>query len=227
MFFDRYGQQGLIDGYWAIDTYPLNLQPGFEYTMIMKKTVSKKFNFNGSCIEEKEMNWIRYSYLKCIENYSHELLQKVLNDRGHKLCWIPQADLFIRLTNASNIEACQTTKEIDNLNTALQYTMDKSRKKDSGCIKPCIVPTINTKIIQNKVYNHVKDPRANFSYIFFHWEDDQAWMEEEYLLMDIGSLSADIGGSLGLFLGFSCLEFMRQFLKFVELLLLKYSKGTI
>lgn len=224
MFFNRFGQQGLIDGYWSIDTYSLNLKPGLEYIYTMKKSVFKFLNINGNCMEDKLVEMKQYNQLECIENYSQELLQRKLKEKGHKLCWIPQADYFIRLMNISDMEACQTTKEIDDLNNALQYTMDRSRRKESGCLKPCTVPTITTKLVENMVPTVKGHPRANFSYMYLEWEDDHVLNEEEYLLMDGNAIIANIGGSLGLFLGFSCLAFVRLLLDGLQFLLLKFTK---
>ena len=224
MFYNRFGQQGLIDGYWAIETYPLNVKSGYEYIHTMQKSIFKKLNLKNDCMKDTDDRLKNnYNYLECIENYSVALLQKTLKEKGHKLCWIPHADYFIRLMNISNIEACQSTQEMENLNRALQFTMDKSRKKDSGsgCIRPCTVPIIMTKVVQNMVPNLRDDPKATNTYIYLQWENDQILTEEEYLLMDTSEILSNIGGSLGLFLGFSCLQFMGQILNKLETFITK------
>jgi hypothetical protein len=40
--------------------------------------------------------------------------------------------------------------------------------------------------------------------------------EEEYLLFDFNAIVSAVGGSLGLFLGFSCLDFLLRLLAKVE-----------
>lgn len=43
-------------------------------------------------------------------------------------------------------------------------------------------------------------------YMFFETAD--TLVSEEYLIYDLNNIVASVGGSLGLFLGFSCLQFV-------------------
>ncbi len=61
----------------------------------------------------------------------------------------------------------------------------------------------------------------NHTEIYFYWENLDVLVEEEYLLMDFNAIVSAVGGSLGLFLGFSCLDFLLKMLSRVEIVLYK------
>jgi hypothetical protein len=53
---------------------------------------------------------LNYNALECVENFTQNLLQKRLKERGQRLCWIPQADYFKKLMNRPGMEACQVSE---------------------------------------------------------------------------------------------------------------------
>ena len=61
-----------------------------------------------------------------------------------------------------------------------------------------------------------KPDKNNISELFFQWEDENVIIEEEYLLMDLNAIVSAIGGSLGLFLGFSWLQVLLQIIQKIE-----------
>ena len=56
----------------------------------------------------------------------------------------------------------------------------------------------------------------NTAEVYFTWAEDSILVREEYLLMDFGAIVSAVGGSLGLFLGFSCLDFILRILAKTE-----------
>ena len=59
----------------------------------------------------------------------------------------------------------------------------------------------------------VKGSRSSVMYLYFTEMEVEA--REEVLLYDMGNIVAAVGGSLGLFLGFSCLDFAGVTLRFL------------
>ena len=53
----------------------------------------------------------------------------------------------------------------------------------------------------------------NTSTLYFFYQTTAYEVQEEYLLYDFNSIIASVGGSLGLFLGFSCFQIARTSLK--------------
>ena len=212
IFYNHWGQSGLIDGYWNLEVRTVKLEAGMEYDFLMKKIVSKRLPLKQKCIPDIEVKNPNYNYLECLDNFAQTQLRKKLSAQGEKLCWIPQADYFIRLMNLTSIEACQTTKEMENLSHALKYAMSNAVNSDA-CKPPCTSAFLNVKKSEIMIN---KPDRNNISELFFQWEDENVIIEEEYLLMDLNAIVSAIGGSLGLFLGFSWLQVLLQMIQKIE-----------
>eukprot|EP00095_Tigriopus_kingsejongensis_P001274 maker-scaffold149_size310270-snap-gene-2.22 protein:Tk01274 transcript:maker-scaffold149_size310270-snap-gene-2.22-mRNA-1 annotation:"pickpocket protein 28-like" len=56
-------------------------------------------------------------------------------------------------------------------------------------------------------------PSAKAAKVFFLFRDTNYVLEEEYKLYDINAIIAAVGGSLGLFLGFSCRGFLMSLIQ--------------
>ena len=76
----------------------------------------------------------------------------------------------------------------------------------TGCIPPCR-DTWFTSVTRESLFGAT----PNKSLVYSMYPDTHVIVEEEYLVFDFGAIVATVGGSLGLFLGFSCLQFC-QFL---------------
>ena len=114
------------------------LKPGHEHIFTMQKIINKKLNLKNNCIEEYQVTLLNYSYTKCIENFSIKTLLVRLKEKNIKLCWIPQADYLISQMNRPDIDACKTTKDMNDLVTELNYALDITPGRASECKEPCI-----------------------------------------------------------------------------------------
>ena len=99
----------------------------------MQKIINKKLNLKNNCIEEYQVTLLNYSYTKCIENFSIKTLLVRLKEKNIKLCWIPQADYLISQMNRPDIDACKTTKDMNDLVTELNYALDITPGRASEC----------------------------------------------------------------------------------------------
>ena len=212
MFTNHWAQAGLVDGYWSTDVKYVKLEPGIEYTFALTRHVMKRLNLHQKCLEQNEVRVQNYNFFECIDNAIQKLLQEEVSTKKQKLCWIPQADYFIRLMNLTSIEACQTTAEMEALSHALIHAMSNgSRSKE--CIPVCSVSYFGIKVGESLIHQPGEE---NTSEIYIQWEDININVQEEYELMDLNAILSAVGGSLGLFLGFSCLQVLLQLLQKLE-----------
>ena len=212
IFYNRWGQQSLINGYWTLDSESISFKPGYEYTIGISKILKKILNLDDSCLVDEEVKVKNYDYLKCVEMYTRDQLLKNLMEKSQKLCWIPQADFFISAFNSTNIEACKTIDEMKVMKTELQNVMEFSSSHDiPECKMPCTTEKMKIKSFKSPIY--IRDKYID---VYLIWEDNLVYIEEEYLLMDFNSIVSAVGGSLGLFLGFSCLDFLMQLLNKID-----------
>jgi len=157
-----------------------------------------------------------YNHNTCIKTFTKDLLEENLLKNGKKLCWIPQADFFIKQMNDISIEACQTREEMIIMENVLYNVMARSVRRISSCPEPCTTEHIHLKQKVNPFF------RENHTEIYLYWENLDILIEEEYLLMDLNAVVSAVGGSLGLFLGFSCLHFLLSLLSRIELSLCQH-----
>ena len=212
IFYNRGGQFGLIDNFWSLESKNLKLEPNTEYNYGLTKTITKRLNLKKNCLEDKEMEKTGYNHIKCIEKYLVNLLKKKLTENRRKICWIPQADYFIRQMNESQIDACQTTDEMEFVVKELIKVMVLADEKIPECPSPCTTEHVNIKDRDSPIL------ASNYSEteVFIFWESLEVLIEEEYLLFDFNAIVSAVGGSLGLFLGFSCLDFLLHLMAKIE-----------
>ena len=70
------------------------------------------------------------------------------------------------------------------------------------CHKPCIQNSFD--IVATK--RDIPGVASNKSWIMMYYPTNQTRIEAEYELFGLTSIIASVGGSMGLFLGFSCLD---------------------
>ena len=73
-----------------------------------------------------------------------------------------------------------------------------------SCRKPCRLPEYRSVLKSNPDY------RRDFLKVFVEVGSNDVTIMEEYLVYDFNDIVSSVGGSLGLFLGFSCLEACRM-----------------
>ena len=203
------GQQGLVDNYWSIQTTSLMIKPNTEYNFALTNRIMKRQNLKGNCMPDDEVLQRGYNYIKCIELFTVNNLRQ----SGQKLCWIPQADFFIKQMNDTSIGACQTREDFEGMEDLMQSVMSKTERRIPSCPQPCTTDHISLTQKENPFFGN-----SNQTVLYFYWDNLDVLVEEEYLLMDWNAIVAAIGGSLGLFLGFSCLDFLLKFLSQIELM---------
>jgi len=173
----------------------------------------KRENLKSNCMSDEDVKQRGYSHIKCIEMYAVHLLRQKILETGKKPCWIPQADFFIKQMNDTSIGVCQTREDMKTMADVMQTVMSKTERRISACLEPCTTEHIS---ITEKVNPFFKDMNSNLTELYFTWDHLDVLIEEEYLLMDFNAIVAAIGGSLGLFLGFSCLDFLFKCLSKIE-----------
>ncbi len=156
-----------------------------------------------------------YNHIKCIELFSVDLIMQRILEMGKKPCWIPQADFFIKQMNDTSIGACKTRKDMETMEGVMQSVMARTERRIPSCLEPCTTDHISLTVKENPFFG---DLSSNLTELYFYWDNLDVLVEEEYLLMDLNAIVAAIGGSLGLFLGFSCLDFLLMLLSKIDLL---------
>ncbi len=60
------------------------------------------------------------------------------------------------------------------------------------------------------------EPEVNMSSVLAYWDTVRVLQSSEDLLYDANAIVAAVGGSLGLFLGFSCYDGFKKVLSYLE-----------
>lgn len=191
----------------------MKLQPNTEYNIGLTKHVTIRLNLNDNCLPNDEVVKNRYNYIQCKENYTVNLLKQNLLENNSKLCWIPLADFFIKQMNISSIEACYTRENMNTINNVMQETMSKAESKIISCPELCSADLFTLSENENPIFSEKSE---NVTEVYLSWDDLDVLIEEEYLLLDFNAIVSAVGGSLGLFLGFSCLDFLLKLLSKIE-----------
>ncbi len=82
----------------------------------------------------------------------------------------------------------------------------------SGCQKPCSHTSYNIYTLPDVAY----EPEVNMSSVLAYWDTVRVLQSSEDLLYDANAIVAAVGGSLGLFLGFSCYDGFKKVLSYLE-----------
>ena len=110
-----------------------------------------------------------------------------------KACLIPQAKNFIDF----NLDQCTTKEEYDCMKGLLITNENIMAKM---CPKPC--KEISFKTVSKSLPHDI----TNYAIVIMHYMSNDYVLLEEYLVFDFTAILVALGGSLGLFLGFSCLQ---------------------
>ena len=108
------------------------------------------------------------------------------------------------LGNKSRLPQCTMRNDFRCMVSHLKDNVTKSmlNPKVTGCKRPCI----NMQLSYDKrIYMQLKT-LVNMSNIAIYYENIDTLVTEEVLLYDLNSIVSAVGGSLGLFLGFSCFQ---------------------
>ena len=114
-----------------------------------------------------------------------------------KLCMIPQIMNIFNDSFFKNVSQCVTEREYGCMADILQTVPYEMKNL---CPNPCVKTRFQ---ITKKTNTHDVPNKALIS---LRYESDEISFSEEYLIFDISDILVAIGGSLGLFLGFSFLQ---------------------
>ena len=212
IFNNRHGQYGLIDNFWSIESTTLELKPKTQYILDLRKSIKKRLNLRNNCLEDAEALKTGYDHIRCIEGYMVNLLKEKFTEINKKICWIPQADFFIKQMNETMINACQTHEEMEFVRQALSEVMSIANKKIPECLPLCTTEKVDIRQQTNPMFS------STFSgtEIYIYWDTLDVLIEEEYLWFDFNAIVSAVGGSLGLLIGLYCLDFLLRLLTKVE-----------
>lgn len=139
------------------------------------------------------------------ETLANQLCQEAKKSFTH-YCLIPQM-----INYGLNLTECQTKEDYECMKTLMLPPVYQEKEK---CLNPCTETffTVNTK---SNPY-----PTPNVGFVLMHYQTDKIALLEEELVFDFASGLVSIGGALGLFIGFSFLQFfqwmLEEVLNFVE-----------
>ena len=137
---------------------------------------------------------------------------------SNAVCEFPQARYL--LGNQSQLPPCLKNDELRymSLHFSHNVTQFMLHEQATGCKGPCINMQLSYKRL---IYMQLKT-LVNRSNIAIYYENTDTIVSEEMLLYDLNSIVSAVGGSLGLFLGFSCFQVALWMLGCVSKMCKKY-----
>ena len=135
------------------------------------------------------------------------------------MCSVPQDSFFSAGTDMKPCTTRASTKcMMEYLRVEiLDYDLDETWI--TGCQRPCQETTYPVTVIEE-----LSVPGALTGY-YFYFSDMSYTLYDEVLLYDSNQILAGVGGSLGLFLGFSCRGFLVDLLLYVRSICKADKKG--
>ena len=126
-------------------------------------------------------------------------------------CMIPQNVDVLKLVENSTFKECTSKEEYECMITRLTTLSDE---RDEICPKPCEEISFKTTIKSVPTY-------STYTVIVMKYEENRIDVLEEYLIFDLNAIVSAVGGSLGLFLGFSFFQFGSMLMTNLKTLLYK------
>lgn len=145
-----------------------------------------KCNIQEVLVKKYEQHW-NETFDECLE---------LSGNNATSLCYIPQAMNVFEMMDPDQgpVEQCTTQQEYACM---MKTLATQPRDRNVRCPDPCMERSFMT---MSKSIPHDMDDTA---LLFLHYQSDRIAVLEEYLIFDFSSILVAIGGSLGLFLGFS------------------------
>ena len=173
----------------------------------------------GHCQDYPEGKSQQKCYLEkyTIKDYMKPECKTVTNDTI-QACATPQAETFLReIVNRTDLEQCITEESYKCMN--LKFSTDPLRMNEK-CPNPCKRVSYQLTHIMT---TPIDMPYVGLIQLYYH--ENAIELQEEYLIFDFASILIAAGGSLGLFLGFSFLQFSDMTMDFFIWIHNSISKG--
>ncbi len=123
------------------------------------------------------------------------------------VCWVPQSlQLFEGIPR--DMPACVTEDATRCMTRHLYYNIVV--KLDLPDVTRCLPPCATTEYRVDSRRDASVLRKSHVSCFFLYYKTTTYKVFEEYLLYDTNTIIAAIGGSLGLFLGFSCFHLVKS-----------------
>ena len=185
-----------------------------------------EFNFHEKEYEEISLRSEQHKYLKtksrCNEDSFYECfgleLLKSSFDGCPRKC-LPPITLPYKSYDKKENPFCQTDKEISCSNAIAQELFTNISLTDV-CPKSCSILQYSGKVEYKE--NTFNTHSAEFRYRFSHPESVKVY--EEYLIYDTIGMIGTVGGTLGIFIGFSFSSLILHILNCIRNLMNKYSE---
>ena len=110
----------------------------------------------------------------------------------------------------SNSTLCSNVQEIKNTGQCIKMAIIAFR--ETKCLRPCDLWILDLWTRQSSMHGRVEN-ESSIALYFRHLEIEE---NKEYVLVDFITIVAAVGGSMGMFLGFSFLDFGLKFMYWLE-----------
>jgi len=210
IFFGSDFENGLIKNYWSVPVQSFVIDKQTE--LIVKMSKSEVINLSSKETPCLPVVPTSHERGKCLKNLLISQLLTIVKEQNITLCWIPHADWFIRQMNDTQINACSTKKDMLMMLNATKTTMALIEINNNSCIKSCTLESLQI----HEIHGLIPPTYKNISTLQFVWESLKVSISEEILIMDFFMFVSNVGGTLGLFLGFSFFDFALRLILKVE-----------
>ncbi len=190
---ERYG---VFFDYWVgVTPYSFSVDMGHSATLYWEKSIHIINEDTDSVCNNyaDDDSVIRCSYQLMAEDLRRKFLKSC-----DKMCAIaPFRTLMELSTDGKDLNFCKTKQEISclgNINTVVEFTL--------ACAKPCEQNSYGGRLLSKNVYEG-----DGIIVLQFMLNSAEVSTHEEVLLFDFVTFIGSFGGSLGLFVGFSFLDF--------------------
>ena len=125
------------------------------------------------------------------------------------MCLVPQAQILLE---GLNVSVCTTPESAKCMMDHLYHKIFRA-PIDSPAVTGCQESCTKTSYQMDFRADPSQLGNINNSHVFLLYDQTDINVREEVLLFDFGAILAAVGGSLGLFLGFSCRGFLMHFVE--------------
>ncbi len=192
----RASQVGLNNNYW-----PLSAQgggkaaPGIVTDVGLRKTTRLR---RSGATEE--------AFLDCTAEFTSRRLRERAEEDGVDVCWAPMLDSILDAVGLAGNESVGMCRSRQQFLASFNLLSDMLDVFDmTPCEKPRLEPTCDVSGKEFRLpptEGGLPDGEAQAS-IYYETTDES--VQEEYILMDLGSLLGAVGGTVGALLGWSAL----------------------